>query len=166
MRTSLKALTASATAALLVAGLAACSSSSEPSSTATPGAAACQNVKSGSTSKSVTVAGDFKASIGAVVYTDKIDDTKSGSLRLENITLTGPGGTALKIDDANPLTVDVVTTKIGTADTQQLALGLPGMTGDVSVGAIKVGDTSAASIGSLTVSNLNMAGSQVRIWGH
>ncbi|AMO77352.1 hypothetical protein SAMN05216577_15017 [Pseudomonas citronellolis] len=114
----------------------------------------------------ISIAGDFKASIGAVVYTDKIDDTKSGSLRLENITLTGPGGTALKIDDANPLTVDVVTTKIGTADTQQLALGLPGMTGDVSVGAIKVGDTSAASIGSLTVSNLNMAGSQVRIWGH
>lgn len=61
MRTSLKALTASATAALLVAGLAACSSSSsEPTSSATPGAAVCQNVKSGSTSKSVKVTGDYQ----------------------------------------------------------------------------------------------------------
>ncbi|MGO4300073.1 FKBP-type peptidyl-prolyl cis-trans isomerase [Leifsonia sp. RAF41] len=60
MRTSLKALTASATAALLVAGLAACSSA-EPSSTSTPAANACQNVKSGATSKSVKVTGDYRA---------------------------------------------------------------------------------------------------------
>src|SRR6195952_111429 len=60
VRTSLKALTATATAALLVAGLAACSSSSaKPSSTSTTAATACQNVKSGSTSKSVKVTGDF-----------------------------------------------------------------------------------------------------------
>lgn len=58
MRTSLKALTATATAALLVSGLAACSSG-EPSSTATPAGAACQNVKSGDTSKSVKVAGEY-----------------------------------------------------------------------------------------------------------
>ena len=32
--------------------------------------------------------------------------------------------------------------------------------------AIKVGDTSAASIGSLTVSGLNMAGSTIKVWGH
>ncbi|WP_431247396.1 FKBP-type peptidyl-prolyl cis-trans isomerase [Leifsonia xyli] len=60
MRTSLKALTATATAALLVAGLAACGSS-EPKSTATPAANACQDVKSGDTSKSVKVTGDYRA---------------------------------------------------------------------------------------------------------
>ncbi|RDV46508.1 peptidylprolyl isomerase [Leifsonia sp. ku-ls] len=60
MRTSLKALTATASAALLVAGLAACSSG-ETSSTSTPAAGTCQNVGSGATSKSVTVSGDFGA---------------------------------------------------------------------------------------------------------
>ncbi|MFP3465226.1 FKBP-type peptidyl-prolyl cis-trans isomerase [Leifsonia sp. SIMBA_070] len=61
MRTSIKALTATATAALLVAGLAACSSSAAPTSSATPAANACQNVKSGSASNSVKVTGDFGA---------------------------------------------------------------------------------------------------------
>ncbi|WP_285116918.1 FKBP-type peptidyl-prolyl cis-trans isomerase [Leifsonia sp. fls2-241-R2A-40a] len=60
MRTSLKALTATAAAALLVTGLAACSSG-QPSSTSTPAANACQNVKSGDTSKSVKVTGDYRA---------------------------------------------------------------------------------------------------------
>jgi len=62
VRTSLKALTATATAALLVSGLAACSSGSpEPTSSATPAANACQNLKSGDTSKSVKVTGDYRA---------------------------------------------------------------------------------------------------------
>ena len=73
---------------------------------------------------------------------------------------------ALTIDDTKPLTIDVVTTDIGGKSTQQLAIGLPAITGDVTVGAIKVGDTSAASIGSLTVSGLNMAGSTIKVWGH
>lgn len=48
------------TAALVVAGLAACSSSSpEPSATSTAAAASCQNLKSGDTSKAVKVEGDF-----------------------------------------------------------------------------------------------------------
>ena len=60
MRTSLKALTATASAALLVAGLAACSSAA-PAATSTPAANACQNVKPGATSKSVKVTGDYRA---------------------------------------------------------------------------------------------------------
>ncbi len=60
MRTSLKALTATAAAALLVSGLAACSSAA-PAATSTPAANACQNVKSGATSKAVTVTGDYRA---------------------------------------------------------------------------------------------------------
>ena len=50
------------TAALLATGLAACSSSSpSPTPTSTSASTACQNVKSGSTSDSVKVAGDFRA---------------------------------------------------------------------------------------------------------
>lgn len=59
MRRSLSLLTA----ALVVAGLAACSSSSaEPSATSTAAAASCQNVKAGAASKSVKVEGDFRKS--------------------------------------------------------------------------------------------------------
>lgn len=95
----------------------------------------------------ISISGTFQGSVGAVTYTDT--DTNGGSLRLENISLP-----ALTIDDTKPLTIDVVTTDIGGKSTQQLAIGLPAITGDVTVGAIKVGDTSAASIGSLTVSGL------------
>lgn len=56
MRRSLSLLTA----ALVVAGLAACSSSSPaPSATSTAAAATCQNLKAGDVSKSVKVEGDF-----------------------------------------------------------------------------------------------------------
>ncbi|WP_070332964.1 DUF6160 family protein [Pseudomonas aeruginosa] len=107
----------------------------------------------------ISISGTFQGSVGAVTYTDT--DTNGGSLRLENISLP-----ALTFDDTKPLTIDVVTTDIGGKSTQQLAIGLPAITGDVTVGAIKVGDTSAASIGSLTVSGLNMAGSTIKVWGH
>ncbi|RTT39986.1 DUF6160 family protein [Pseudomonas paraeruginosa] len=105
----------------------------------------------------ISISGTFQGSVGAVTYTD----TNGGSLRLESISLP-----ALTIDDSKPLTIDVVTADIGGKSTQQLAIGLPAITGDVTVGAIKVGDTSAASIGSLTVSGLNMAGSTIKVWGH
>lgn len=50
------------TAALVVAGLAACSSSSpEPSATSTTASASCQNLKAGDASKAVKVEGDFRA---------------------------------------------------------------------------------------------------------
>jgi peptidylprolyl isomerase len=50
------------TAALVVAGLAACSSSSpEPSATSTAAAASCQSTKAGDASKSVKIQGDFRA---------------------------------------------------------------------------------------------------------
>ncbi|MFE4952089.1 FKBP-type peptidyl-prolyl cis-trans isomerase [Leifsonia sp. NPDC056665] len=56
MRRSLSVLTA----ALVVAGLAACSSSSpSPSASSTAAAATCQNVKSGSSSDSIKVSGGF-----------------------------------------------------------------------------------------------------------
>ena len=98
----------------------------------------------------ISISGTFQGSVGAVTYTDT--DTNGGSLRLENISLP-----ALTIDDTKPLTIDVVTTDIGGKSTQQLAIGLP-LSHSIA--------TSAASIGSLTVSGLNMAGSTIKVWGH
>ena len=104
----------------------------------------------------ISISGNFAGSVGAVVYTD--GDAAGGRLRMENISFTG-----FTILDSAPLTVDVVTNAGGT---QQLAIGLPAMTGTVSVGAIKVGGPTAASIGSLAISDINMAGTTVKVWGH
>lgn len=112
----------------------------------------------------ISISGTFNASIGAVTYKDA--DAGGGSLVLQGIHLP-----SVTIADNAPMTVDVVTTNItpsggGTAvATQQLAIGLPTVTGDVTIDAVKVG-TGGASIGSLTVSNLNLAGSTVKVWGH
>lgn len=107
----------------------------------------------------ISIAGDFDGTIGAIVYTDN-DATGTGTLRLENISLTG-----FAISDENPLMIDVVTNTIGTTETDQLQITLPEMTGTVSIGAIRVGD-SGASLGSLAIIDQNMAGTQLRIWGH
>ncbi|HLA31638.1 MAG TPA: DUF6160 family protein [Pseudomonas sp.] len=104
----------------------------------------------------ISISGSFNGSIGSVVYTD--GDANGGSLRMETIAFTG-----FNISDTNPVEVDVVTNAGGT---QQLQIKLPTITGQLSVGAIKVGDASAASIGSLAISDMNMAGTTVKIWGH
>jgi hypothetical protein len=104
----------------------------------------------------ISISGNFSGTVGAVVYTD--GDAAGGSLRMETISFTG-----FTILDSAPLTVDVVTNAGGT---QQLAIGLPAMTGTVSVGAIKVGDTSAKSIGALAISDINMSGTTIKVWGH
>lgn len=104
----------------------------------------------------ISISGSFNGSIGSVVYTD--GDTNGGSLRLETIAFNG-----FNIADDAPVKVDVVTNTTGT---QQLQISLPTITGQLSVGAIKVGGTTAASIGSLAVNDLNMAGTTVKIWGH
>lgn len=104
----------------------------------------------------ISISGSFNGSIGSVVYTD--GDTNGGSLRLETIAFTG-----FNISDDAPVKVDVVTNSGGT---QQLQISLPTITGQLSVGAIKVGGASAASIGSLAVNDMNMAGTTVKVWGH
>ncbi len=104
----------------------------------------------------ISISGSFNGTIGSIVYTD--NDTGGGSLRMETIAFNG-----FDIADANPVMVDVVTNGGGT---QQLQISLPAITGELTVGAIKVGDTTAASIGSLAISDLNMAGTTVKIWGH
>jgi hypothetical protein len=104
----------------------------------------------------ISISGSFNGTIGSVVYTD--GDTNGGSLRLETIAFTG-----FNISDDAPVKVDVVT---NTGGTQQLQISLPTITGQLSVGAIKVGGASAASIGSLAVNDMNMAGTTVKVWGH
>jgi len=107
----------------------------------------------------ISISGNFNGTIGSLVYTD--GDTGGGSLRMEGIGFTG-----FNISDDAPVMVDVVTNDISGTATQQLQISLPTITGELTVGAIKVGDTNAASIGSLAVSDLNMAGTTVKIWGH
>lgn len=107
----------------------------------------------------ISIAGNFGGSIGSVVYTD--GDAAGGSLRMEGISFTG-----FNILDADPLTVDVITGTIGGVATQQLEIGLPGMVGTVSVAAMKVGATTAHSLGGLSISDINMSGTKVRVWGH
>ena len=107
----------------------------------------------------ISISGNFSGSVGNVKYSD--NDVGGGSLNLTNISFTG-----FSIADSNPLKIDVVTTSIGGTPTEQLAISLPAMTGTVSVGAIKVGGPTAASIGALAISDINMAGTTVKVWGH
>jgi hypothetical protein len=104
----------------------------------------------------ISISGSFNGTIGSLVYTD--GDTGGGSLRMETVAFTG-----FNISDTAPVKVDVVENASGT---QQLQISLPTITGQLSVGAIKIGDTSAASIGSLAVNDMNMAGTTVKVWGH
>ncbi len=103
----------------------------------------------------ISISGNFNQTIGSVTYTDT--DAGGGSIRMENITLSG-----FNISDANPIMIDVVNN--GSVD--QIQITMPTITGGMSVGAIKVGGASAASIGSLAINDLNMAGTQIKIWGH
>ncbi len=100
----------------------------------------------------ISISGNFSGSVGAMVYTDT-DATSGGELRMETITFTG-----FSILDTAPMTVDV--------EDNKLQIGLPSMTGEVKVGAIKVGGASSASIGSLALSDLNMGGTTIKVWGH
>ncbi len=103
----------------------------------------------------ISISGNFNQTIGSVTYTDT--DVGGGSIRMENISLSG-----FNISDANPIMIDVVNN--GSVD--QIQITMPTITGGMSVGAIKVGGASAASIGSLAINDLNMAGTQIKIWGH
>ena len=90
---------------------------------------------------------------GAVATKPELQPATGGELRLETITFTG-----FAIDDADPLTVDV--------NANKLEIGLPSMTGEVKVGAIRVGGAAASSIGSLALSNIDMGGTTIKVWGH
>jgi len=102
----------------------------------------------------ISISGTFNGSIGKISY---IDD--GNSLNLETIAFSG-----FNISDTSPVMVDVVSTDIGGTQTQQLQISLPAITGQLSVGAIRLG--TGASIGGLAINDMNMAGTTVKVWGH
>ncbi|MDE3736152.1 MULTISPECIES: DUF6160 family protein [Pseudomonas] len=109
----------------------------------------------------ISISGSFNGSIGSIVYSDSEtvgSTTTTGSLRLETVSFTG-----FDILDSDPLKIDVID---GGASGDKLQISLPSITGQLEVGAIRVGDSSAASIGSLAVNNMNMSGSTIKVWGH
>ncbi|MDH4584355.1 hypothetical protein E8F20_21075 [Pseudomonas sp. BN415] len=109
----------------------------------------------------ISISGSFNGSIGSIVYSDSEtvgSTTTTGSLRLETVSFTG-----FDILDSDPLKIDVID---GGASGDKLQISLPSITGQLEVGAIRVGDASAASIGSLAVNNMNMSGSTIKVWGH
>lgn len=100
----------------------------------------------------ISIAGNFDATIGSIVYTDTEAGVTDGSnsLSLNTVTLSG-----FNISENSPLTIDVVDNK--------LEIGLPGINGGVSVESVNIG---ANSIGGVAINGLDMAGSTVKIWGH
>ncbi|PTS86301.1 hypothetical protein DBR00_01720 [Pseudomonas sp. HMWF032] len=102
----------------------------------------------------ISISGNFNGSIGKISY---IDD--GNSLNMETVAFSG-----FNISDSAPVLVDVVSTDINGTATQQLQISLPTITGEVSIGAIKMG--TGASIGSLAINGMNMAGTTVKVWGH
>ena len=102
----------------------------------------------------ISISGNFNGSIGKISY---IDD--GNSLNMETVAFSG-----FNISDSAPILVDVVSTDIGGTQTQQLQISLPTITGELSVGAIRLG--SGASIGGLAINDMNMAGTTVKVWGH
>ncbi|MCY1276203.1 hypothetical protein D9M68_258820 [compost metagenome] len=117
----------------------------------------------------ISISGSFNGSIGNIAYTDD-----GNALNLSGVAFDG-----FTIEDNSPLTVDVVTTNItpvgggAAVATKQLAIGLPAMTGTLTVAKINVGGaydagalTGGSNIGGLAISDINMGGSTVKVWGH
>lgn len=102
----------------------------------------------------ISISGSFNGSIGKVSYKDS-----GNSLNLNTITFTG-----FTILDTAPLMVDVVSTTINSVATEQLQITLPSMTGTVEVASINLG--AGASLGGVAISDMNMGGTTVKVWGH
>lgn len=103
----------------------------------------------------ISISGSFNGSIGKVTYKDG-----ANSLNLNTIAFTG-----FTIVDTAPLLIDVVSATIGTATVQQLQITLPTVTGTVEVASITLGAT-GASLGGVAISDINMGGTTVKVWGH
>jgi hypothetical protein len=100
----------------------------------------------------ISISGSFNGSIGKVTYKDS-----GNSLNLNTITFTG-----FTILDTAPLMVDVIDG--GTGIGQQLQITLPSITGTVEVASINMG--TGASLGGVAISNIDMGGTTVKVWGH
>lgn len=110
--------------------------------------------------------------IGRVAYNDDVN-AGGGSINIVNTSITG-----LTFDEAAPLKIDVVTLTDGA--TKAIGITLPTINGTVSVDGIYVGGTyasnasdpgtgtmsGAGSLGGLTISDMNLSGSTIKVWGH
>lgn len=106
----------------------------------------------------ITIDADVQVSVGAIDYVDADGDgsggATSGTLRLQTVAFDDGSGGAVSL---NGITVDV--------DGSGLKIGLPSITGTLSVGGLYLGNTTT-SAGSLSVSNLNLSGTTVSISAH
>lgn len=120
----------------------------------------------------ISISGNFSGSIGNIKYTDNDGVSGNagtgGSLHLNGVTFTG-----FAISDDAPLKIDVVKGTSNGNSVEQLAISLPAMTGTVEVAGVYVGGsyansavTGAKSIGALAISDINMSGTTIKVWGH
>ncbi|MGJ4843018.1 FKBP-type peptidyl-prolyl cis-trans isomerase [Leifsonia sp. Le1] len=102
------------TAALVVAGLAACSSGA-PEPSATPAANACQNVKAGDASKSIKVSGDFGATPKVTVPTPlkTTDIERSVVITGKGAEVKGGSSVAIALAAYNGITGKELTPAVG-----------------------------------------------------
>jgi len=122
----------------------------------------------------IDIAFDVQATIGYLQYAD-VDaaagatTSAMGAINIQNIAIP-----QISCDFSAPLTIDAIG---GTAATGSAAsyiqIGLPTISGAITIGAIRVAQatvaatsTTEASIGAITIGDLNLASTTLKIKGH
>ena len=111
----------------------------------------------------ITIDMTLDAYIQLISYgdTDGFSGSSAGYLNIAQLSIPDTGSFNL-----TGMTVDVETT----GGVSRLAIGLPTISGGITIGAIRVGSAAASnsgsSIGTVTISGLNLAGSTVYVRGH
>ncbi|ACL03864.1 conserved hypothetical protein [Desulfatibacillum aliphaticivorans] len=117
----------------------------------------------------ITINQTLEATIGSVEWEDFGGDggttSNTGALELNDITIDNGASGPISLTG---LTIDANTSA---TNVSSLVIGLPAMTGTITVGNIYITDgttagTAADSIGSLTITDLDMSGSTVTIMAH
>lgn len=106
----------------------------------------------------LTIDADVLLTVGNLDYVDADGDgggsATSGTLRLETIAFNDGSGGAVSM---NGTTIDV--------DGSGLKIGLPAITGTLSIGGLYLGNTTT-SAGSISVGNINLSGTTLTINAH
>lgn len=112
----------------------------------------------------LTIDMDVKVSIGNIAYTDtdggSTAPAAAGTLNIGTLEINDGTGATHALSGAlslTGLTVDV-------DSVNGVEIGLPAITGRISIGSIDMG--TGTSIGSVAITDLNMAGTSVNIRGH
>jgi len=113
------------------------------------------------TDTTITHQGQFK-------ITDGSANLLNGAIGIGSISFTGSG--TYEDGAGNVVGSDLVTTDITmTANNTGLAISINSLQGDLKLGAITMGQDAsgaATTVGDLTISNLTMAGANIKISGH